>query len=53
MGKHGTEYARVERDLYPTPHWVVTHGLAEHVELRGLTVWEPACREILPDTCFR
>ena len=42
MGKHGTEYARVERDLYPTPAWVVG-ALAEHVELRGLTVWEPAC----------
>ena len=42
MGKHETGYARVERDLYPTPHWVVS-ALAEHVDLRGLTVWEPAC----------
>jgi len=25
MGKRGTEYARVERDLYPTPSWVLTH----------------------------
>jgi hypothetical protein len=41
MGKHGVEYARVERDLYPTPSWVV-EALAEHVDLRGLTVWEPA-----------
>jgi len=41
MGKHETGYARVERDLYPTPPWVVA-ALAEHVELRGLTVWEPA-----------
>ena len=24
MGKHETGYARVERDLYPTPHWVVS-----------------------------
>jgi hypothetical protein len=43
MGKHGTEYGRVERDLYPTPSWVVTDALAEHVGLRGLTAWEPAC----------
>ena len=42
MGKHETGYARVERDLYPTPPWVVS-ALAEHVDLRGLTVWEPAC----------
>ena len=43
MGKHETGYARVERDLYPTPHWVVSDALAKHVDLRGLTVWEPAC----------
>ena len=43
MGKHGTEYARIERDLYPTaPSWPVA-ALAEHVELRGKTVWEFAC----------
>jgi hypothetical protein len=42
MGKHETGYARVERDLYPTPPWVVD-ALAEHVELVGLRVWEPAC----------
>ena len=42
MGKHGAEYARVERDLYPTPAWVID-ALAEHVELTGMTVWEPAC----------
>jgi hypothetical protein len=42
MGKHEQGYARVERDLYPTPPWVVA-ALAEHVDLRGLTVWEPAC----------
>jgi len=42
MGKHGTEYARAERDLYPTPAWVIA-ALAEHVDLRGLTAWEPAC----------
>jgi hypothetical protein len=42
MGKHETGCARVERDLYPTPPWVVS-ALAEHVDLRGLTVHEPAC----------
>jgi hypothetical protein len=42
MGKHGTEYARVERDPYRTPHWVVA-ALGEYVDLRGLSVWEPAC----------
>ena len=44
MGKHETSYARIERDNYPTPAWVID-ALAEHVELRGLTIWEPACGE--------
>src|SRR5262249_18518343 len=44
MGKHETGYARVPRDDYPTPAWVID-ALAEHVELRGLTVWEMACGE--------
>jgi hypothetical protein len=42
MGKHETGYARVERDNYPTPSWVV-EALAEHVDLRGRIVWEMAC----------
>ena len=42
MGKHETGYARIERDHYPTPAWVVA-ALAEHVDFQGLTVWEPAC----------
>jgi hypothetical protein len=42
MGKHGDEYARVERDDYPTPAWVIG-ALAEHVKLRGWTIWEMAC----------
>jgi hypothetical protein len=42
MGKHETGYARIERDHYPTPVWVIA-ALAEHVDFRGLTVWEPAC----------
>jgi hypothetical protein len=43
MGKHGTEYARVERDLYPTRSSWVVPALAEHVELAGVRAWEPAC----------
>lgn len=42
MGKHETGYARVERDDYPSPPWVVD-ALDEHVKLRGLTIWEMAC----------
>src|SRR5262249_5916767 len=42
MGKHEIGYARVERDLYPTPAWV-TEALLAHINLNGLTVWEPAC----------
>jgi predicted RNA methylase len=42
MGKHETGYARVERDNYPTPAWVI-EALAEHVCLRDRTVWECAC----------
>ncbi len=42
MGKHETGYARVERDNYPTPAWVID-ALAEHVHLRDRIVWECAC----------
>jgi hypothetical protein len=42
MGKHETRYARIERDLYPTPPWLVA-ALAEHVDFRKLFVWECAC----------
>jgi hypothetical protein len=41
MGKHETGYARIERDFYPTPAWVV-EALAEHVEIAGKAIWEPA-----------
>jgi hypothetical protein len=41
VGKHGTEYVRADRDHYPTPGWVV-EALAEHVELAGKAIWEPA-----------
>src|SRR5262249_14043429 len=43
MGKHESGYARVKEDCYPTPAWVVTDALAEHVDLRGLDAWEFAC----------
>jgi hypothetical protein len=39
MGKHGNEYERVARDLYPTPPWPVD-ALGEHVNLRGRALWE-------------
>ena len=42
MGKHEFGYARVERDFYPTPSWVVA-ALAEHVDLNGMIAWECAC----------
>jgi hypothetical protein len=42
MGKHETSYARVPKDFYPTPAWVVG-ALAEHVDLEGQRVWECAC----------
>jgi hypothetical protein len=42
MGKHERSYARVERDLYPSPPCVI-EALAEHVDLHGLTTWEFAC----------
>jgi hypothetical protein len=41
MGKHETGFERVDRDLYPTPVWAV-EALAEHVDLVGKVVWEPA-----------
>jgi hypothetical protein len=39
MGKHETSYERIEKDLYPTPSWVVA-ALAEHVDLAGKVIWE-------------
>jgi hypothetical protein len=41
MGKYGNEYERPDKDLFPTPAWV-TEALAEHVDLAGRTIWEPA-----------
>jgi len=42
MGKHETNYARVERDLYPTRETWVTEALLTYVGLAGRSVWEPA-----------
>ena len=41
MGKHGS-YPRVDGDHYPTPDWAIA-ALAEHVDLAGQLIWEPAC----------
>jgi hypothetical protein len=43
VGKHEIGFARVERDLYPTPRWCIEEALAEHIDLAGLSIWEPAC----------
>jgi len=43
VGKHGSEHARIERDHYPTPQWVLADALAEHLDSHELTVWESAC----------
>jgi hypothetical protein len=42
MGKHENGYKRVERDLYPTPAWVL-ETLAGLIDVRGKVIWEPAC----------
>jgi len=42
VGKHETSYARMARDLYPTREVWVTEALLAHVQLVGVTVWEPA-----------
>jgi hypothetical protein len=45
MGKHERGYERVERDFYPTRERWVTEALLAHVDLAGLSVWEPATGE--------
>src|SRR5262249_2321116 len=42
LGKHGTEYPRVARDLYPTRERWVVEALAQHVNLEGARIWECA-----------
>jgi hypothetical protein len=42
MSTRASGFDRVPADLYETPAWVVD-ALAEHVNLTGLSVWEPAC----------
>jgi hypothetical protein len=41
VGKHENSYARVDRDSYNSPP-VVGRGLAEHVHLESLRIWEIA-----------
>jgi hypothetical protein len=41
MGKHETGFARVDKDYYRTPSWVID-ALAEHVGIAGSAIWEPA-----------
>lgn len=42
MSKRDSGYARVKRDHYPTPSWVID-ALCEVVDLKGKTIWDPAC----------
>lgn len=44
MSTRASGFARVPAELYQTPAWVVD-ALAEHVNLNGLAIWEPACGE--------
>ena len=39
MGKHERGYERGDKDLYPTPPWVVD-ALAEHLDIQGKIIWE-------------
>jgi hypothetical protein len=58
MGKHENGYARIERDFYPTrARWVI-EALLAHLDLTGLSVWEPATgegdiAEVLKASCAR
>jgi predicted RNA methylase len=42
MGKHDSNYPRVEKDAYPTPTWV-TAALTRFINVSGLLIWEAAC----------
>lgn len=44
MSTRASGFDRIPADLYQTPAWVVD-ALAEHVNLTGLSIWEPACGE--------
>jgi hypothetical protein len=41
VGKHEVGFARVEKDLYRTPAWVI-EALLEHIDIAGLRIWECA-----------
>lgn len=42
MSQRDSGYARKERDLYETPHWV-TESLLPHLPREPECIWEPAC----------
>ena len=42
MAQRVSGYIRRDLEFYPSPKWTVD-ALAEHVGLRGKTIWEPAC----------
>lgn len=44
MSQRASGFARREHEHYPSPAWIV-EALAEQVDLRGKTIWEPACGE--------
>lgn len=42
MSTRASGFDRIPADKYETPAWVVD-ALAEHINLTGLSVWEPSC----------
>lgn len=52
MGKHESGYDRIDKDFYPSPPWVI-EALAEHVDLKGKGVWEPACGDGLMSVAIK
>lgn len=44
MSTRASGFDKIPHDLFQTPPWVID-ALAEHVNLNGLNVWEPACGE--------
>lgn len=42
MSTRPSGFDRIPADLYQSPPWLID-ALAEHVNLTGLVVWEPAC----------
>jgi hypothetical protein len=42
LDKRKVKYERVDKDYYATPEWVTSLGLLSHVNVRNLSIWEPA-----------